>query len=167
MSPYNTSHGDTMRTLLKFVTCIAMGFTFLPAAQADTNFPEKPIKIVVPSTPGGGFDVVSRILGQYLSEVLKQNIIIENRTGAGTLVGSQFAAKAPPDGYTLLAGGLSNIIWNMHLYSAPGSRWQVPSYCWTEREVALKVLCQTSHRHVQQSDRGTQVVSPCKVFQSI
>lgn len=108
-----------MKTLLKFVTCIAIGFSFLQAAQADANYPEKPIKIVVPSTPGGGFDVVSRILGQYLSEVLKQNIIIENRTGAGTLVGSQFAAKAQPDGYTLLAGGLSNIIWNMHLYSAP------------------------------------------------
>lgn len=88
--------------------------------QADPAFPDKPIRIIVPSTPGGGFDVVARILGQYLSEVLKQNIVIENRTGAGTLVGSQFAAKASPDGYTLLAGGLSNIIWNMHLYANPG-----------------------------------------------
>jgi tripartite-type tricarboxylate transporter receptor subunit TctC len=90
------------------------------AVQADPAFPDKPIRIIVPSTAGGGFDVVSRILGQYLGEVLKQNIVIENRTGAGTLVGTQVAAKAAPDGYTLLAGGLSNIVWNMHLYSSPG-----------------------------------------------
>ena len=90
------------------------------AVLADPAFPDKPIRIIVPSTAGGGFDVVSRILGQYLSEVLKQGIVIENRTGAGTLVGTQVAAKAAPDGYTLLAGGLSNIVWNMHLYSNPG-----------------------------------------------
>lgn len=90
------------------------------AVLADPAFPDKPIRIIVPSTAGGGFDVVSRILGQYLGEVLKQNIVIENRTGAGTLVGTQVAAKAAPDGYTLLAGGLSNIVWNMHLYSSPG-----------------------------------------------
>lgn len=109
-----------MKTLLKLTITLASACILSPQALADTSFPDKPIKIVVPSTAGGGFDVVSRILGQYLGEVLKQNIVIENRTGAGTLVGSQFAAKAAPDGYTLLAGGLSNIVWNMHLYSTPG-----------------------------------------------
>jgi tripartite-type tricarboxylate transporter receptor subunit TctC len=103
---------------LAALACSTLGAPGL--AWADPSFPDKPIRIIVPSTPGGGFDVVARILGQYLSEVLKQNFVIENRTGAGTLVGSQFAAKAAPDGYTLLAGGLSNIIWNMHLYSSPG-----------------------------------------------
>jgi tripartite-type tricarboxylate transporter receptor subunit TctC len=103
---------------LALLAGLCLGWT--SGAQADPNFPERSIRIVVPSTAGGGFDVVSRILGQYMGEVLKQSFVIENRTGAGTLVGTQFAAKAAPDGYTLLAGGLSNIVWNMNLSSNPG-----------------------------------------------
>ena len=106
----------TRKTLLTLMAGLCLG----SAAHADASYPERPIRIVVPSTAGGGFDVVSRILGQYMGEVLRQSFVIENRTGGGTLVGTQVASKAAPDGYTLLAGGLSNIVWNMHMSSAPG-----------------------------------------------
>lgn len=84
-------------------------------AQAD-DYPERSVRIIVPSGPGGGFDLVGRVMAPALSERLKQNFFVENRTGAGTLAGSQAAAAATPDGYTLLVGGLSNLVANAALY---------------------------------------------------
>lgn len=65
-------------------------------------WPTKPVKIVVPFGPGGPADVYARVLGQELSEVLKQQFVIENKPGAGAIVGTDIVAKASPDGYTLL-----------------------------------------------------------------
>jgi len=84
------------------------------------DYPARPVKIVAPSTPGGGFDLVGRVLAQKLGEQSGQQFVVENRAGAGTLVGSQAVARASPDGYTLLVGGLSNIALNMGLYKQPG-----------------------------------------------
>src|SRR5258707_13325123 len=64
--------------------------------------PTKPVKIVVPFGPGGPADVYARILGQSLTEALKQQFIIDNKPGAGALIGTDVVAKAAPDGYTLL-----------------------------------------------------------------
>ncbi len=89
------------------------------AAQAQ-EYPSRLVRIVAPSSPGGGFDLVGRVLAQKLGEQTGQPFVVENRPGAGTLVGSQLAARAVPDGYTLLVGGLSNIALNMGLYKAPG-----------------------------------------------
>ena len=72
----------------------------LPAAAQ--SWPTKPVKIVVPFGPGGPADVYARIVGQGLTEVFKQQFIIENKPGAGALIGTEVVAKAPPDGYTLL-----------------------------------------------------------------
>jgi len=72
------------------------------AADPAPDFPNKPLKQVVPFPPGGGVDIVTRIVGAKWSEVLGQPIVVENRAGAGGNVGADFAAKAPPDGYTLL-----------------------------------------------------------------
>ena len=75
---------------------------------------------MVPSAAGGGFDLVGRVLAQSLGEQTGQPFVVENRPGAGTLVGTQFVARSVPDGYNLVVGGLSNIALNMGLYKDPG-----------------------------------------------
>jgi tripartite-type tricarboxylate transporter receptor subunit TctC len=72
------------------------------APAAAQSWPTKPVKIVVPFGPGGPADVYARILGQELSEVFGQQFVIDNRPGAGAVIGTEIVAKAPPDGYTLL-----------------------------------------------------------------
>jgi tripartite-type tricarboxylate transporter receptor subunit TctC len=74
-----------------------------PAAAPAQDFPNKPIKIIVPFGAGGPADVFSRQLGQYMSESLKQPVVVEDRPGAGSIIGSNEVAKSAPDGYTLLA----------------------------------------------------------------
>jgi tripartite-type tricarboxylate transporter receptor subunit TctC len=90
------------------------------AGALAQDYPARLVRIVAPSAPGGGFDLVGRVLAQKLGEQTGQAFVVENRPGAGTLVGSQLVARAVPDGYTLLVGGLSNIALNMGLYKAPG-----------------------------------------------
>jgi tripartite-type tricarboxylate transporter receptor subunit TctC len=72
------------------------------AGPAAADYPDKPIKIVVPFAPGGTVDVSARIIGARLTELWKQPVIVENRVGAGQTIGTNFVAKSPPDGYTLL-----------------------------------------------------------------
>ena len=93
-----------MRSSLKAAIAGAMatGF-FAAAAHAQAPYPAKPVRLIVPLAPGGNVDIVARALGSAMSESMGQQIIIENRPGASSLVGTQFAAKAPADGYTLLA----------------------------------------------------------------
>lgn len=75
----------------------------LPMASAHAQgYPDKPIKIVVPYSPGGGGDILARMFAEKLKDRLGQPVIVENKPGAGTLIGSEFVAKAPADGYTLL-----------------------------------------------------------------
>jgi len=88
-------------------------------ALAD-DYPSRAVRIVVPSAPGGGFDLVGRVLAQKLGEQTGHAFVVENRPGAGTLVGTQFVAHAAADGYTLVVGGLSNVALNMGLYKEPG-----------------------------------------------
>jgi tripartite-type tricarboxylate transporter receptor subunit TctC len=100
----------------------ALGAALLVCAGAalGQEYPARLVHVIVPSAPGGGFDLVGRVLAQKLSEQTGQPFVVENRPGAGTLLGSQLASRAAPDGYTLLVGGLSNIALNMGLYKAPG-----------------------------------------------
>lgn len=86
----------------------------LPAAAQD--FPSHPIRVIVPQPPGGGFDLVGRVMADKLTVLLGQPVTVENRPGSGTLVGTDAAAKAAPDGYTLLLGALPNIGFNPGLY---------------------------------------------------
>jgi len=92
-----------------------LALSFAAAAQ---DYPARPVKIVAPNPPGGGYDFVARVVGQQLSQQLGQQFVVENRAGAGTLVGTEAVAKSPPDGYTLLVGGFSNISANPGLYRA-------------------------------------------------
>ena len=74
----------------------------VPAALAQTAYPVRPIRLVVPYPPGALTDLLARAIGERLSASLKQPVVIDNKPGAGTLVGAELVAKSPPDGYTLL-----------------------------------------------------------------
>jgi tripartite-type tricarboxylate transporter receptor subunit TctC len=89
---------DFTRVVCALLPAVALA---LPAA-AQTAYPAKPIRWIVPWPPGGGADVLSRMLSPNLSEVLKQQIVIDNRGGAAGNIGAELAAKSPPDGYTVL-----------------------------------------------------------------
>jgi len=106
--------GWTMRTI-RFLL-LALCLCALGAPATAQTYPDRTIKIIVPQPPGGGFDTVARILADRLGPLLGQSVVVENRTGAGTLVGTEAAARAPADGYTLLLGALSNIALNPGLY---------------------------------------------------
>ncbi len=102
-------------------TACAAALALLGAAGAHAeDFPTRPITIVVPSTPGGGYDLVGRVMADAMVKQLGgKSVVVENKTGSGTLVGTQYAAAANPDGHTLMVGGLSNIVFNAALYKAP------------------------------------------------
>jgi tripartite-type tricarboxylate transporter receptor subunit TctC len=74
---------------------------FLAQAALAQSYPAKPLRIIVGYSPGGGTDVLTRVLAKYLGESLRQTVVVENRAGAGGILGSEIVAKAPPDGYTL------------------------------------------------------------------
>src|SRR5262245_65701095 len=78
----------------------------LPAA-AQPAYPAKTLRMIVPFPPGGGNDIVGRIVAQRLAEGLGHQVIVDNRGGAGGTLGTDLAAKAPPDGYTLLVNNIS------------------------------------------------------------
>ncbi|AOZ03373.1 MFS transporter [Cupriavidus sp. USMAHM13] len=92
--------------------------TALPATQAHAQdkWPSKPINYVVPFAAGGTTDVLGRLIGQRLSVALGQPVVVENRAGAGGNIGSDYVAKAPPDGYTLVGGTISSHAINVSLY---------------------------------------------------
>ncbi len=89
------------RQALGFIAALAAS-SVLPAAAQTTSFPSRPIKLIVPQAPGGNADTFGRILALKLSERINQQVVVENRAGAGGTLGSAIVAKSPPDGYTLL-----------------------------------------------------------------
>ena len=78
--------------------------TSIGAQEPPAGYPSRPIRIVVPVVPGGGLDIICRAIGQTLSERWGQSIIVDNRPGGGTVLGTEIAARAAPDGYTFFAG---------------------------------------------------------------
>ena len=86
------------------------------AVRADT-YPSRPIRLVVPFAPGGPADFLARLIGQKVGEDLGQQIVIDNRPGANTIIGAQIVAKAEPDGYTLLMAIDGTLVMNPFLYS--------------------------------------------------
>ncbi|HEV7803941.1 MAG TPA: tripartite tricarboxylate transporter substrate binding protein, partial [Burkholderiales bacterium] len=93
--------GAVLLSLRCMVGAAAIGCA-LPASAAEQTFPTRLVRIVVPLAPGGGTDNLTRIMAPKLSEVLGQQVIVDNRPGAGGQIGSELVAKAAPDGYTIL-----------------------------------------------------------------
>lgn len=107
-----------MRTPRRRFLQMAASAVALPAVSrnaAALDYPSRPIHWIIGFPPGGGADIVARIMGSYLSERLGQQIVIENKPGAGTNIATQAVINSPPDGYTLLWAGISNVI-NATLY---------------------------------------------------
>jgi tripartite-type tricarboxylate transporter receptor subunit TctC len=110
-----------MNRIHKTLACVLGMLAFLPAAQAQqagsaTGYPNRPVKIIVAFPAGGGTDIAARVLGQKLGEVWGQQVVIENRGGASGVIGTELAARAAPDGYTLFVGTLGNFSVNQHLF---------------------------------------------------
>src|SRR5262245_57663653 len=97
--------------------CIAVARALLaaPAAAQDT-WPAKPVRLVVPSSPGGGTDLYARLLAQALGDALKQPFIVDNKPGASGNIGAEAVARAAPDGYTFLVSANPAITINPSLY---------------------------------------------------
>ncbi|HET7671323.1 MAG TPA: tripartite tricarboxylate transporter substrate binding protein [Burkholderiales bacterium] len=91
----------------------AIVFSLPLAAQ---TFPSKPLRVIVPQPPGGGFDTVARTLAEPLGAQLGQPVVVENRPGGGTIVGTEAVAKAEPDGHTILLGASANLVFSAGLY---------------------------------------------------
>ncbi len=99
--------------LSRFLVFILSSIAFNVTAQ---TYPTKPITMVVPFTPGGGTDLMGRLFSERLSRALGVQVIVDNRPGAGGTIGTELAARAAPDGYTLLMGSVSTISINPSLY---------------------------------------------------
>lgn len=98
----------------------ALLFAAAAAPVGAQDFPSRPLRIIVPYPPGGGTDRVARIIGEKLAEQMSQPVVIDNRAGAGGVVGTEASARAAPDGYTMVLGSTATHAVNPSLYSKPG-----------------------------------------------
>ncbi|MEN3382395.1 MAG: hypothetical protein V7608_2439 [Hyphomicrobiales bacterium] len=106
------------RILSAFLIMATTGLWFAPAAAAE--YPTRPVSLIVAFTPGGPSDVLARIVGKKIGELLGQPIVIENKPGAGGNIAGELVARAAPDGYTLLMGNNSILATNASLYKKVG-----------------------------------------------
>jgi len=102
-----------MGSFLRHAGCVLVWLSGVTALAQE--YPARPIRLIVPIGAGGGTDILARHVAQKLGERLRQAAIVENRPGAGSLIGTEYVAKAAPDGYTLLVGGIFNMVMNRAL----------------------------------------------------
>jgi tripartite-type tricarboxylate transporter receptor subunit TctC len=98
---------------------VAIAWCVAGAASASAAYPERPIRLIVPYAPGGAVDAVGRLMAQELAQRVGQQVVVDNRGGAGGVIGIEIAAHAPPDGYTLLVGSVG-------VASLPGLHKKLP-----------------------------------------
>jgi tripartite-type tricarboxylate transporter receptor subunit TctC len=91
--------------------------SFAGAAEDPAQYPTRPIHIIVGFTPGGGNDIIARVVGQKLSESLGQPVVIDNKPGAGAILATEYVARSAPDGYTLLVGASGAMVINPAIYA--------------------------------------------------
>jgi len=96
--------------LFRCAALIAITATAVAASLALAEYPDRPLRLVVPFPPGGATDPLARLWSQKLAETFGQQVVVDNRPGAGTTIGAEFVAKSPPDGYTLFLSSISNAI---------------------------------------------------------
>ena len=111
---------------------LALAALLAAAPAAAQNYPVRPVRVIVPFAAGGNTDITARAIGARLSDVFGQQIVVENRPGGATNIGTELVAKAPPDGYTILMGGATNAI-NMSTQAKPPYD--------TVRDFAPVILC--------------------------
>ena len=103
---------------MKYLYSLVVLVGFFPAGvQAQASYPARTIRFIVPFTPGGSADIFARPIAQKMSESMGQQVVVENRPGSGGVLGSEAAAKAPPDGYTIMMGLTANVAVNPALYA--------------------------------------------------
>ena len=106
-----------MGLLGRLLTGLAL--LLLPALASAQDFPNKPIKLIVPFPPGGPNDIIARVVGQRMSELIKQPVVIDNRGGQGGVLGTDAVAKAAPDGYTIGIVSASSLVINPTMEKVP------------------------------------------------
>jgi tripartite-type tricarboxylate transporter receptor subunit TctC len=110
------NNGDLVNTLTRSILALALlGASAL--ASAEQAWPNKPIRLIVPFPPGGGTDIIARVVSNKLSETRKWMFVVDNRPGAGGNIGMDLVAKSKPDGYTIGLGQTSNLAVNPTLYT--------------------------------------------------
>ena len=114
-------HGLTLQRLCGRWISVVLLLTFglFAGVQAQAPWPSKTVRIVVPYAPGGGNDILARLLAEKLTTALGQPVVVENKPGAGAVVGTDFVAKAAPDGYTLLVAASGPMVFNPVLLAKP------------------------------------------------
>src|SRR5688572_18149672 len=104
----STSRGGDMKHLSRIAAAV-LALGAFPIDAVSQSYPARPIRMVIGFPPGGGTDIVGRIVAQRLSEVLGQSVLPDNRGGAAGLIATEIVAKAPPDGYTILMAHIAAI----------------------------------------------------------
>src|SRR5882672_6301369 len=103
----------------KLVVGAVLALALCPALSlAQSSYPNRPVKIIVPFAPGGASDFVGRIMQPRLAELFGQQIVIENRGGAAGTIGAEAAARSAPDGYTLLLGNVGSVAINPSVFTS-------------------------------------------------
>ena len=122
----------TMLRVLACLMAVGLGAGFAPGAQAQ-DFPSKPLRIVVPFPAGGTTDVVARLVAQRMSESLGQQVLVDNRGGAGGTIGADIVAKSAPDGHTLLMHNITFPLSSVAQARRSSPRWFTMCSCSSER----------------------------------
>jgi tripartite-type tricarboxylate transporter receptor subunit TctC len=110
MPPVHREETAMLRTL------IAVSFCFAACSAAAQDWPSRPVRIIVPFAPGGATDIPARLIAPKLTDALGQSVVIENRTGAGGIIGIEAAARSQPDGYTMLMATNGELVMNPSIY---------------------------------------------------